>query len=286
MSIRVKSQILRPLAGIIGNVLVFLLPKKARQLSENRITLVHKNKKKLSLSERLMRYALVKKLERIEDHDTIADLNRNFWANHKATELFLETEEKFQSDFLPNCTFIFDKLKVELSKHPEKFNTLVEIGTGNGDVLNYLSSEFPQIKRFVGIDMSSHQIDINIKKFESNPILEFVAADAVDWVKNNGHSNIIFVTYSGVLEYFVENRLQEFLNALNVLGKIIFIAIEPNGADHDFDKNPNTQLYGNEPSFSHNYKQLFKNAGFSLWHFSQKTWTGGGSVQTFVGAKN
>ncbi len=59
--------ILHPfLVGNIGNLLVFLQPKKARQLSENRITLIHKNKNSMTIPERLMRGALVKKLNEIE----------------------------------------------------------------------------------------------------------------------------------------------------------------------------------------------------------------------------
>lgn len=282
----VKSKILQYVAQKLGNLLVFLRPKKARQLSENRITLIHKNKSNLRISEKLMRFALLKKLEKIQDHDTIAELNKNFWVNNKAIELFKETEDTFNTDFLPNCTFIFDLLKKELSNQSEEFNTLVEIGTGNGDVLNYLSLEFPEIDKFVGIDLSIDQIEINNKRFENNKKLEFVAADAFDWIKIHGHSNTIFVSSRGVLEYFLEERLQEFLNEINLLGNTFFIAIEPNGADHDFEKNPNTQLYGHEPSFSHNYPKLFKNAGYSLWHFSQKPWFQGGNIQTFIGAKS
>ncbi|MGC1631148.1 MAG: class I SAM-dependent methyltransferase [Gelidibacter sp.] len=286
MSINIKSKIIQETVKTIGNVLVFFRPKKARQLSENRITLVHKNKNNMSITERVMRYALVQKLEKINDHKTIAELNRNFWINKNATELFVETENKFENEFLPNCAFMFDLLKKELSHQSEQFNTLVEIGTGNGDVLNYISAEFPEINRFIGIDLNLDQVEINNKKFKMNKNLEFVDSDAFDWVKEHGHSNTIFISSDGVLEYFLEQDLQDFLIEINRLGKIIFIAMEPNGADHNFEINPDTQLYGNEPSFSHNYPKLFKNANFSLWHFSQKPWLGGGGVKTFIGAKN
>lgn len=286
MKNKLKSVIYQFLAIPLGNLLVFLQPKKACQLAENRMTLVHMNKNNMSIPERLMRFALVKKLEKIQDYNTIAEMNRNFWINKNATDLFLETEVGFETDFLPNCTFIFDLLKKELSNQSEEFNTLVEIGIGNGDVLNYLSSEFPTINRFVGIDLSPDQIEINKKKYKNNERLEFVAADAFDWVMEHGQTNTIFVTSRGVLEYFIEARLQEFFNEINRLGKTIFVAIEPNGGDHNFEINPNSQLYGNEPSFSHNYPKLFKNAGFSLWHFSQQPWLGGKDHQTFVGAIN
>ncbi len=286
MKTKLKPILYQFIARPIGDFLVFLLPNKASKLSENRITLIHKNKNDMTLTEKLMRFALVQKLEKIEDYDTIAQLNRNFWINNKATELFSETEDTFHTDFLPNCTFIFDLLKKELSNQFGKFNTLVEIGTGNGDVLNYLSTEFPQINRFIGIDLSLHQTDLNKKRFHMDKRLEFVAADAFDWIREHGHGHTVFVSSRGVLEYFLEQRLQEFLNEINLLGKVFFIAIEPNGTDHDFETHPNTQLYGNEPSFSHNYPKLFKNAGFSLWHFSQKPWFQGGNTQTFIGAKN
>lgn len=277
---------IRKLAQILGNILIVLRPKKAKQLSENRITLVHKNKKHLSMQERLMRYALVRKLDKIKDHDTIAEQNRKFWEDNSAVELFTETEDTFETDFLPHCTFIFDQLKEELSKQTEEFKTIVEIGTGNGDVLEYLSKEFPQVNRLVGIDLSQHQIDLNTKRFKNNKKLEFVAADAYEWVKSNGDSNAIYVSSRGVLEYFLEERLQELLTNIYQLGHIFFVAIEPNGADHDFETQPQTQLYGDEPSFSHNYPYLFKNAGFTLWHFSQQPWHNGGNLQTFIGAKS
>lgn len=277
---------IRKLALLLGNILIFLRPSKAKELSENRITLVHKNKKYLSMQERLMRYALVKRLDKIKDHDTIAEQNRKFWEDNSAVELFNETEDTFQSDFLPHCTFIFEKLKTELANQPESFKTIVEIGTGNGDVLNYLSEQFPEVEKLIGIDLSQHQIDLNSERFKTNKKLEFVAADAYDWVNNHGKGNAIYVSSRGVLEYFLEERLQELLTNIKRLGPIFFVAIEPNGADHDFETQPNTQLYGDEPSFSHNYPLLFENAGFSLWHFSQKPWHNGGNLQTFVGAKS
>ncbi|WP_225035700.1 class I SAM-dependent methyltransferase [Winogradskyella sp. SM1960] len=284
MSISNQSNIIHKLAAVLGNILVFLFPKKASELSKNRITLIHKNKNNLNIPERLMRFALVNKLDKIQDYDKIAEMNRNFWVNKEATELFSDTEDKFENDFLPNCSFVFDLLKKELLNESEEFDTLVEIGTGNGEVLNYLSAEFPQINRFVGIDLSSDQIEINKERFSNNKRVEFVTADASDWVNQHGSSNTIFVSSDGVLEYFLEQQLQEFLNQVHRLGKTFFVAIEPNGVDHNFETNPNSQLYGKEPSFSHNYPKLFKNAGFNLWHFSQKTGFKGGT-QTFIGAK-
>ncbi|HDZ07392.1 hypothetical protein LCGC14_0118870 [marine sediment metagenome] len=80
---------------------------------------------------------------------------------------------------------------------------------------------------------------------------------------------MIFFTSGGVLEYFTEQRLQAFFSYLNKLGSTIFIAIEPIGNNIDFTKNPSSQPYGVERSFSHDHARLFKNAGFNLWHQSK-----------------
>lgn len=282
MKNKLKSFVLQFLTLTYGSALVFLRPKKARQLSEAGMTLVLSNS--MSITDRLMRRAILQKLEKAQDYKTLSELHQNYWTN-KGTDFCLSMEDRFKTEFLPNWAFIFDILKEELSNQSEEFNLLVEIGTGDGEVLNYLSSEFPKIDRFVGIDLSPNQVEINNKKFTDNKRLDFVASDGFDWVNQHGQSNTIFVTSGGVLEYFTELRLQEFLSKVNSLGKIIFIAIEPKGADHNFETNPKSELYGHERSFSHNYPNFFKNAGFSLWHLSYKPFDKS-TIFSFIGAKN
>ena len=88
------------------------------------------------------------------------------------------------------------------------------------------------------------------------------------------------------LAYEELSRLSNFLSYLRGLEKIIFVAIEPIGIDHDFDVNPHTQLYGIERSFSHNYPKLFKEAGFNLWHESKAKFINHNYCFSFIGAEN
>ncbi len=233
----------------------------------------------------LMRDVMLKRAERRKDYETLAKFQKAYWVN-QGEDFFARTDDSFETAFLPDCAFIFDILKEKLAQSPERFKTLVEIGTGNGKVLNFLSNEFPEIERLVGIDLSASQIEMNEKNYESNKRLEFVATDGLEWVKRNGGGNMIFVTSRGVLEYFTEERLQNFFHRLNGLGKTIFVAIEPNGVDHDFNINPGSQPYGHERSFSHNYAAMFKKAGFDLWHNSKKDLSRDDFYFTFIGAKN
>ena len=280
---KLKSIILSLLTSTIGNLLVVLRPKKVEELKRTGLTLATTDK--LSFSERLMRGAILIKAEKARNYRDLEQLHINYW-EEKGAEFFADTEASFESDFLTDCAFIFDLLKDELKKSPETFDTLVEIGTGNGKVLNYLREKFPNIKEFVGIDLSKEQIEINAKTYAKHESMHFLAIDGFDWVKANGKGNTIFVTSRGVLEYFTEKRLGEFFKAVNGLGKVFFVAIEPNGSNHNFNDNPNSVIYGYERSFSHNYPKLFKDAGFKLWHHSTIKGNEDYFIQTFVGAVN
>ena len=284
MKNRLKPILYQLLIGTLGNLLVFLRPKKARQLSENGLTLLINNN--MSIPERLMRGAIFKKLEKKQDYDTLAELHQNYWIN-KGYGFFLATNNRLKNVALPDCVFIFNLLEKELIKESNQFKTLVEIGSGNGSVLDYLSSKFPQLDRLVGIDLSKVQTDNNKDKYKEKSKLEFVASDAFDWVNEHGHGDMILVTFCGVLEYFTEKRLRQLFDKLNGLGRIIFVAIEPKAIDHDFTTNPNSKVYGGESSFSHNYPKLFKNSGFRLWHLSQKKlFNSNANLFSFLGAKN
>jgi len=268
---------------LAGSILAAIQPKRAFELAKRGMTIVDDDT--FSLADRLMRNAILSKAEKEGDFDALAEFQRNYWVN-RGKDFFFEMDDSFKNAFLPDCAFIFDILKEKLEKENTHFNTLVEIGTGNGKVLEYLGSKFPGIDRLVGIDLSPDQIIINHQKFKKKTRFEFVASDGFEWVREHGHGNMIFVTSRGVLEYFTEKRLKDFFELLNSLGKIVIVAIEPNGVDHDFAKNPKSQPYGQERSFSHNYPLLFKNAGFRLWHHSKKPYAEEVYYFSFIGAMN
>ncbi|MGO4918537.1 class I SAM-dependent methyltransferase [Maribacter spongiicola] len=251
----------------IGDLFVFLMPKKAEEFAKTGMTITDGNK--ITLTERFIRKSLLRKVEINSDHETLSKFHKAYWEN-QGDNFFAATTDSFENNFLPECSFIFELLKEKLSGENHDFNTIVEIGTGNGKVLNYLSEQLPQIDRFVGIDLNQNQIKQNKETYKKNIQLEFIASDAFDWVNTYANKNMIFVTSRGVLEYFTESRLQDFLQQVNRLGNTIFIAIEPNGVDHDLKINKHSEPYGYERSFSHNYQLLFKNAGFNLWHHSKK----------------
>lgn len=266
----------------LGKILIFFQPKEAFQLAQNGMTLDIDHD--LTLKDRLMRSAILSKAEKNKDFDKLAEFHHNFWIK-KGIKHFSNCDDILQGFFLPNCGLVFEELQKLLKEQPGNFDTMVEIGTGNGDVLNYLSSKYLQINKFVGIDLSKDQIDINKRKYEKNSRLEFVCSDGLDWVIKYGKGNMIIFTSGGVLEYFTEQRVLKLFNEVHKLGKEIFIAIEPIGVNIDFNKNPSSRPYGHERSFSHNYAKLFKDAGFDIWHKSTIPYKDTHDFKAFI-AKN
>ena len=133
---------------IIGSLLLVLLPERAKMLSKRGVTLNFD----LNKIDRIMSEAIIRKIENNLDYNNLAELHKNNWVN-QGKHFFEITDSRFENDFLPNASFIFDILRKNLSGREGKFNTLVEIGTGSGSVLNYLSDKtfnFVNEKAFEG----------------------------------------------------------------------------------------------------------------------------------------
>lgn len=239
----------------------------------------------LSATERLMRRAILKRAERNTDLKPLANLHKNFWAKQGA-QFFSYTKKRLEEVHLPYSEFMFALLREQLNIKKFTNLTLVEIGCGNGLVLSHLSKKFPEIKHFIGIDLSEEQIAHNQVRYKNNKKLNFITADAVNWIATYDKDNTIFLTFMGVYEYFPEEVLQEFFKKLFVLKNSVIVAIEPNGIDHDFEKNPNSEIYGPERSFSHNYINLLESVGFNVWYHAKKVIDDDENYISFIGAES
>ncbi|MFT6127482.1 MAG: hypothetical protein ACJA2M_000463 [Polaribacter sp.] len=273
----------RFLTNTLGNILVVLRPKKARQLSEDGLTLVIGDN--LSASERLMRRAILKKIEKTKDYDKLAQLHKTYWVK-QGDDFVNNTQNNLENIHLPAYKTVLDILKNEILCAPIKFEKLIEIGTGNGSVLNFLSSNYLEIDNLIGIDLSEEQTIANKVNYKNNPKLEFIDGDVLDWVENQRQGHMVFLTFRGVLEYFSQQQLICFFEKLNSLGKIIFFAIEPIDSNNDFKTDSNSKVYGFEGAFSHDYKKIFEDAGFKIWHAEQKEELGSPNIMSITGAKN
>ena len=282
--LKIRSLLVRLLAATVGRVLLFLQPDRARKLGAKGMTVVM-GSSHLSPTERLMRRAILKRAEQNTDVTPLANLHKTFWTKQGA-QFFSYTEKRLEEVHLPYCEFMFQLLREELQAKGRTDLTLVEIGCGSGLVLERLSATFPEVKEFIGIDLCEEQIKSNWERFKNNTKLNFITADAIDWIDTYHMGNTIFLTFMGVYEYFPQEVLHTFFKKLYTLENSIILAIEPNGIDHDFEKNPNSEIYGPESSFSHNYVQLLESSRFRVWYSAKKRIDGDENYISFIGATN
>lgn len=254
--------------GLIGTALIPLMPERVEHIKQDEFTLVNEGERR-NLIDTWLRAGLARQAFVKGDLDEVAEYHRKFWEGKGGKEYHDQNRAAFHNTFIPNFSFVIDDLNERLADQPE-FKTLVEIGSGSGQMLDHLGQTVPTIDEFIGIDLSPDTIRDCQAEF-TNPKLTWVAADGDVWVRENGQPHMVFVSHRGVLEYFPQKNLESLFRFIATeLSPTIFIAIEPVGIDHDLDKELDSTTYGREFSFSHNYPHLFAKTGFDVHHVSFK----------------
>ncbi|KAA3658409.1 MAG: class I SAM-dependent methyltransferase [Chloroflexi bacterium] len=260
-----KSKIKNFAKLVIGYGLLAVMPQRGQQLATQGFTLdlgIHFNR-----TDRLIRYALLHKTSKRQSNELV-DFHRTYWEKRGKEYYDANLEwDVFNQYFMPNLSFIIDKLAERVGANLY-YTTLCEIGVGNGQVLAYAASKLPSVQRFIGLDLNQEQVVDNCNKYPDSKF-EFVACEASEWIQENAEENWIFLTNQGVLEYFERETLQGlFSHISNHLAPALFVVVEPYGTGHDIENDVETQTYGPEFSYSHNYRHLFIEAGFKVWHYS------------------
>ena len=127
--------------------------------------------------------------------------------------------------------------------------------------LDYLSNQFTNIRRFVGIDLNREQILENRETYKDTS-LEFVHGEITEWINTQCEKGTIFLA-CGTFEYFTSNELRELLQLIHAKVSPAAIAIsEP--IELDLTSEVITKPRGNT-SFSHNYPLLFKHCKYHVF---------------------
>ncbi len=192
-------------------------------------------------------------------------LHEDFWSGEGGNVFAENCDHRFEQMFLAKQRVDFERL-LEVCQTNQPLQ-ITEFGCNSGLLLNYMVDQLPAVESAMGIDINQQQIERNQKASHFDKRIQFSAADGVDWVLENAVGNTLFVTNGGVMEYFRRSRLDQMLQHIaNNLAPSVFFAIEPNAADHDLESVRDSIPFGEELSFSHNYKDLFESNGFDVVH--------------------
>jgi len=196
------------------------------------------------------------------DEKSINKINKEFIWGQAGTQWhknkLIEYEKEFDTSFFKKKIDLIKKLE---SMDLKEFN-IVEIGCGNGFLLNYLYQN-TNAKSYTGIDLSLEIIEFNKNYYPEN--LKFIHIDILDYIKNNDINNTIFVT-SGVLLYFPIETIMQLLIESNKSNKNILFAINEIVNDKQIDLVDiahNTRF-----AFSYDYVKLFDENNWNIDFFN------------------
>lgn len=197
--------------------------------------------------------------------DFFERLHLDFWSAEGGSEYSSNCDHRFNDLFLKRQAEDFEALKETWSQFNLK--QIVEFGCNSGLLLQYLTTNLEGVLSSTGIDINQTQIEANQSSSRFDSRIDFRCEDAAKWINENGLPATLFVTNGGVLEYFSRQRLDSMLSHIsNDIKPAIFFASEPVAADHDWDATTESVPFGEELSFSHNYRDLFESNGFEVVH--------------------
>ena len=157
-----------------------------------------------------------------------------------------------------------------IERNGAKEKTIVEIGTGNGDLIAYLADRYPQ-HHFVGVDLS---VKTAQHLYSGKPNLEFKDGYALEMLENGSlEGGIVFASSTFVV--FPPKELDSYLQALRRSGYSDIILVDPltrrftvNSSGPAFSKHMARGMWG------HNYTGYFEKYGFKVSHFEVVNYVG------------
>jgi SAM-dependent methyltransferase len=224
---------------------------------------------------RARKWILEARIERArwrQDHAAIRKTLADFWRSDALNFFYDRYRDRFTRSFLGPHHVIVDEMdKLVQSGH---FTSLIEIGCGDGQVLNHCAGALPSLRSLTGLDINPTIIAANGVTWQDNPRLRFVCGDAMDCVGSLIEDGTILLTYGGVMEYLDRESLVSIFETLARHQNVAVAMVEPLSPEHDLTQQRASFTYGVENSFSHNYPHLLASAGFKTAFQREVFWDG------------
>lgn len=243
----------------VGQIIASARPARATKIFKD------PSKSTGSLADKAIVHHLRQRSIREQRHAFLSRLHLEFWRGEDGALFSMNCDHRFKDLFLAKQQVDFDKLIEVWNSVPS--SEIVEVGTNSGLLLQYLTLNLPGVSCSTGIDINPDQISKNIASDKFDPRIQFLCTDGQKWIQENANEKTLFVTNGGVLEYFERDKLNDAISHIaENCHPAIFFASEPVALDHDLETNPESIPFGEELSFSHNYRDLFESNGFKVVH--------------------
>ncbi|MDF1657651.1 MAG: class I SAM-dependent methyltransferase [Verrucomicrobiales bacterium] len=242
---------------LAGSVLHHLAPNLSREVDEGCIDGPQGKLKRLIVDYRTSRAAAS------GDANSLRKQLAHYWKSARGDEFYDAYPERFEKWFLGDHYPVVEALADQLKKRPE-IHRLIEVGCGDGKVLQHLSDRFRQFNTAIGIDLNSNIIERNREVYDDTS-LQFESADLHEFLQSYLGSGILLVSYGGVLEYLTQTELEDlFASFKNLASPVMLMLVEPIALNFDLAQETQSRPHGIENSFSHPHRHLLEAAGWTI----------------------
>lgn len=249
----------RWLKGKVGKLLMGIFPGHAARIKK---APYHDS---ISGMGKLIRNGLFFKAIEDQDHALITRFLADYWSSPISEEFYSGFAHRYETLFLAHHAAIVGETRKAMEDSGKNYVQLIEIGSGDGKILEHFSKELDSIPVFHGIDMNLPQTENNRQIYHHLPALKFHHGDAGKWLRDHASPGSVVMANGGVLEYFTRPELLALFRFLaKECSPCVLSLTESMAPDHDLVNEPATYPYGYELSLSHNYPALLKEAGFAI----------------------
>ena len=238
-----------------------LAPRLSRELDEGRVT----------NGSRLKRAMLAYRIDRARRRGRDGDLQAGLTAFWKGDQ-----GDVFHASHVDYRYALFRRIHAHLIDlaadrvRGGRFARVVEIGCGDGKVLDHVRRRMAGIPTHVGLDVNASALARAREMFGTGPGVSFVEAEATAWLGAHPAAGTILLSYGGVMEYLSEGAVERVLRHLAAAPPAMAVLVEPVAPDHDLTRRVRSFSFGPESSFSHDHARLLEEAGFGVVHVEEQ----------------
>ena len=246
------------LSKIFYNYLIKRVPKEIDYKFNNSII------GSTNFYEQIIYNVLVRKLEK-NSYKYETDTYK-FWNSENALKWFNDNDNaKIQSSYAEQSFSIIENInKLIISKNIKNL-LLVDISTGNGNFLNFVTNKINTKVKSIGFDINEKIITKNIKKSDLKHI-EFKhgkISDYGDYITSLSMKyTLCFISRKSLTNYNNKNFNDLMLFFSRIKSSIYFFVIETN--NFNYNKNKETEYRDEAQFFGHNYPLIFKKYNWKI----------------------
>ena len=207
--------------------------------------------------------AQARRAARTGDWPALAARLAGYWQSAEGDRFYDAYTDRFARWFQDAHATWVEALCEEIQSGP--YARLVEIGCGDGRVLEHLASRLPALESLTGLDLNASIIARNRARYAADARLRFEAGDAAAWLRKHAAPGLAVTAYGGVLEYFPPDTLDALFSDLAARATPALVAfVEPLDDSFDLERDTRSRPGGLECSFSHPYRRMLERAGFEI----------------------